>query len=92
MRKAIVVLAALCLTVAQAIASTCYTLERTALRSGPSNKHKLIAHIPADAEVVMSACEGGWCKVRWNGKSGYARHSSLIDEDDYLDCVIFGDC
>ena len=40
----------------------------------------------------MSNCKNGWCRVRWNGKSGYASYGSIDYEDDYEDCVYFGIC
>lgn len=75
-----------------AVAAEGYTYELTALRSGPSTKHKVIAWIPEDAKIDMRDCNDGWCKVTWNGVSGYSRYGSIDYTDDYEDCVFFGDC
>jgi uncharacterized protein YraI len=69
-----------------------YTYEKTALRAGPSRQHKVIAYIPEGDEIDMSNCKNGWCRVRWNGKSGYASYGSIDYQDDYEDCVYFGIC
>lgn len=82
----------LLLPVVPAWAAKGYTYERTALRAGPGAKHKVIAQIPEGDEIDMRDCKNGWCRVKWNGKSGYARYDSIDYEDDYADCVLFDIC
>jgi uncharacterized protein YraI len=51
------------------------TRDITAVRSGPGNKWKAIATIPPGRKVAASSCQQGWanrwCKVTYEGKSGY---------------------
>lgn len=69
-----------------------YSYERTALRKSPNSNASLLAWIPEGAKIDMSNCKDGWCKVRWGGKSGYARYSSIDYTDDYEDCVYWDIC
>jgi len=73
-------------------AATGYTYEKTALRAGPGRQHKVLAYIPEGDKIDMRDCKKGWCRVRWNGKSGYASYSSIDYEDDYEECVYYGVC
>lgn len=91
-RIAIMLALAGCMAAAPVLAAVGYTYEKTALRVGPSSKHKVIAYIPEGDEIDMRDCKNGWCRVRWNGKSGYSRYSSIDYEDDYYACVMFGLC
>lgn len=95
MKKTIVVVLAALLSgfaAGPVSADTGYTYERTALRTGPGRNYKVLAYIPEGAKIDMRACKDGWCRVRWNGKSGYASYGSIDYEDDYEDCVYFGIC
>src|SRR6187200_1281085 len=47
------------------------------LRAGPSPNTELLIAIPGGAKVYVGACSGSWCKVRWNGYSGYVVKSGL---------------
>ena len=92
MKAGIVFALSVALFATSAFADVGYTYERTALRSGPGSNYKLLANIPAHTKIDMRECKAGWCRVRWNGKAGYARYASIDYEDDYDDCMDFGDC
>ncbi|MBY6242448.1 SH3 domain-containing protein [Methylosinus sp. Sm6] len=57
------------------------TRDITALRSGPGNKWKAIAQIPPGQKIAASGCQQGWmsrwCKVTYEGKSGYVDRNYL---------------
>jgi uncharacterized protein YgiM (DUF1202 family) len=42
------------------------------LRSGPGTDSEVIATIPGGSRLQIASCEGEWCAVTWNGRSGYA--------------------
>lgn len=57
------------------------TRDITKVRSGPGGNWKVIATIPPQTKVNVSGCSRGWmnkwCKVRYEGKSGYVDRSFL---------------
>lgn len=57
------------------------TRDITKLRSGPGADWKAVATIPPGTQVNTSGCSRGWlnkwCKVRYEGKSGYVDGSFL---------------
>lgn len=46
------------------------------LRAGPDNKSAVLGVLPARAEVRLGTCKG-WCRVSYQGKSGYVWKSYL---------------
>jgi Bacterial SH3 domain len=42
------------------------------LRSGPGTDSEVLATIPGGSRVQITSCDGEWCAVTWNGRSGYA--------------------
>jgi hypothetical protein len=42
------------------------------LRRGPDTVSEILTTIPAGTAVRVSGCNGEWCKVIWNGHSGFA--------------------
>jgi hypothetical protein len=42
------------------------------LRSGPDTSSEIITTIPAGTTIRVGECDGEWCKVIWNGHSGFA--------------------
>lgn len=57
------------------------TRDITAVRSGPGDKWNVVAKIPPGRKVVSSGCQKGWatswCKVTYEGKSGYVDRNYL---------------
>lgn len=51
------------------------TRDNTKVRKGPGGSWKVLATIPPQTVVNVSGCSSGWtnkwCKVRYEGKSGY---------------------
>lgn len=47
------------------------------LRSGPSAQTAKVATLPAGTRVNLMSCARGWCKVEWNGRSGYVSQKYL---------------
>ncbi len=47
------------------------------LRSGPGTDYRVIDTLPAGAQVAVLGCSGSWCRVDWNGESGYASASYI---------------
>lgn len=42
------------------------------LRRGPDTDSEILTTIPASTTVHVGECDGEWCKVIWNGHSGFA--------------------
>ena len=42
------------------------------LRSGPGTNAPIIVTIPGGSTVRITSCNGEWCAVIWNGRSGFA--------------------
>jgi uncharacterized protein YraI len=67
----------LVLSAAGALARVGTTTTELGLRAAPSSNTELLLTMPAGAKVNVGACSGAWCKVTWNGYSGYAVKSGL---------------
>jgi uncharacterized protein YraI len=68
---------ALVLSAGVALARVGTTTTELGLREGPSPNTELLLTMPAGAKVYVGACSGSWCKVTWNGYSGYVVKSGL---------------
>jgi uncharacterized protein YraI len=47
------------------------------MRSGPGTDTAIVTTIPGGSTVRVSGCNGEWCAVTWNGRSGFAIARSL---------------
>jgi uncharacterized protein YraI len=47
------------------------------LRSGPGTGYRVIATMPAGANVPVLGCAGSWCRVAFGGVEGYASANYL---------------
>jgi uncharacterized protein YraI len=47
------------------------------LRAGPGSGYPVIDTMPAGAHVNIRNCTGGWCRLSWNGETGWASHNFL---------------
>jgi Bacterial SH3 domain len=52
--------------------SSAIVLAKVNLRSGPGTESEILASIPTGSTIDVGQCEGEWCAVTWNGRSGYA--------------------
>ena len=68
---------ALVISAGVALARVGTTTTKLGLHAGPSPNTELLLTIPADAKISVGSCSGSWCKVNWNGYSGYAAKSGL---------------
>jgi sporulation protein YlmC with PRC-barrel domain len=68
---------ALVISAGVALARVGTTNTELGLREGPSPNTELLLTMPAGAKVSVGACSRSWCKVNWNGYSGYAVKSGL---------------
>jgi uncharacterized protein YrrD len=68
---------ALVISAGAALARVGTTTTELGLRAGPSPNTELLLTMPAGAKVSVGSCSGSWCKVNWNGYSGYAVKSGL---------------
>lgn len=82
MRLVVAVAVTISLGISAAYAEEGFTTEKTSLRKGPGGSFPLVATIPKFDDVDMRSCASGWCKVRWKGKSGYAKSAHLITYDE----------
>ena len=42
------------------------------LRSGPGINYDVIGTMPAGSDIRVLRCSHSWCRVAWNGTSGFA--------------------
>jgi hypothetical protein len=64
--------AGLCLCfVAPGLADPAQTAIPATMRRLPSVKAHIVQHIPANAEIDVSSCAGGWCYGSWRNLFGY---------------------
>jgi sporulation protein YlmC with PRC-barrel domain len=68
---------ALVISAGVALARVGTTTTELGLRAGPSPNTELLLTMPAGAKVSVGSCSGSWCRVNWNGYSGYAVKSGL---------------
>src|SRR4029450_9421028 len=68
---------ALVISAGVALARVGTTTTDLGLRARPSSNAELLITIPGGAKVYVGACLGFWCKVSWNGYSGYVVKSRL---------------
>lgn len=47
------------------------------LRAGPGTGYHVIDVMPGGAAVQAGNCYGGWCRVNYGGRTGYASRSYL---------------
>jgi hypothetical protein len=52
------------------------------LRQGPGTNYPIIGKIPAGSAVDISACQGQWCTIAFQGQTGYAIASSFYQSDN----------
>lgn len=69
---AVIVLSAQCAAAAPALATTDVNL-----RQGPGTNYPIIGTIPGGSTVDVGGCQGQWCSVVWQGRSGFAIATSL---------------
>ena len=79
MKTLLAATAATALFTAPALAATAITTTDLNLRSGPSSQTTIEDVIPAQAEVMLDGCveSGQWCKVTYDGTTGFAFASYL---------------
>ncbi len=53
------------------------TAAEVSLRAKPASSSALLLTIPAGATVDIGRCSGAWCRVTWEGTSGYASKRGL---------------
>jgi len=51
------------------------------LRVGPGTSYGVISTLPSGADVDVLNCTGNWCRVDWQGTTGFANASYLSDAD-----------
>lgn len=71
------VAALLALSAATADAAPAYVKSTVNLRTAPGTDQAILGKIPAGSLIDASNCDGGWCAVDWQGKSGYAIMTAL---------------
>ena len=47
------------------------------LRSGPGTSYRVVDTMPAGARVDIRSCSGAWCRVAFQGTTGYAAANLL---------------
>ena len=86
MRKTIAILFLLCLLMlsfqALADSATRYIISPNGktvnIRSGPGSSHSVVTRVKSGTEVEYDGEEDGWCRVRYQGKTGYVDASFVF--------------
>lgn len=47
------------------------------LRAGPGTNYPVVDTMPAGSQVRVRNCAGGWCRLSWNGETGWASDNFL---------------
>ncbi|VFU09997.1 exported protein of unknown function [Methylocella tundrae] len=64
-------------TLASAKAQTAVSLDLANLRSGPGTGYAVITTVPPNAPLNILRCRNSWCRVSWQGQTGYIAASLL---------------
>lgn len=54
-----------------ASADPALTRAPAAMRAAPSAKAQVVQRVPANAQIDLSGCSGGWCYASWRDLFGY---------------------
>ena len=54
------------------------TIAPATMRKMPSANSRVVQHIPADAEIDVSRCGGGWCYGSWRNLFGYIPADAVV--------------
>jgi SH3-like domain-containing protein len=57
-----------------------------ALLSAPKTGAKVSAYLKGHSVASLDKCEGGWCRLRADGSSGWARESDIWGADPAVQC------
>lgn len=68
-----------------------WVFDAVKLRSGPGNKHPVLATIPDGTAVDMDQCMKGWCAVRWKRLKGYVYIVDMNVMTEEMACLMFGE-
>ncbi len=60
-----------------AFAKPAYVPSTVNLRAAPGTGSQIISKIPGGSLVDAVGCDGGWCEVKWQDKTGYAIQTAL---------------
>jgi uncharacterized protein YraI len=53
-------------------ASAATVTENLNVRSGPGISYSVIGRMPAGSDIRVLSCGPSWCRMSWNGTTGYA--------------------
>jgi hypothetical protein len=62
---------------ASAAADPATTGAAAAMRAAPSMKARIVQRVPANAEIDLNQCSGGWCYASWRDLFGYLPASAI---------------
>ena len=71
MRVFLTALGSCALFAASAAADPATTGAAASMRAAPSAKARVVQRVPANAEIDLSQCSGGWCYTSWRDRFGY---------------------
>ena len=77
MKQTLVAGGILWLSCGSASAAPAIASEDLNLRAGAGSQYGVVAVIPGGATVDARGCGGGWCRVSYAGRSGFARRDFL---------------
>jgi uncharacterized protein YraI len=72
MMKRLGLAAATCLIGGAALAYPAQVSQDLNLRSGPGTNYRILGSMPGGAIVDVEGCRGGWCRVDYRGREGWA--------------------
>ncbi len=80
MKKVVLALSTLALTVSSALALPATVPAASKLYSQPSLKSTVSANVPAKSNITIDSCKGGargWCTVTFQNQKGYMTRASV---------------
>jgi uncharacterized protein YraI len=75
--QGLVAILVLAISAGATLAREAKTISEVRLRTGPNAKYHLITTIPPETIVYVVSCGRAYCRIDWNGYSGFGRTSAL---------------
>jgi uncharacterized protein YraI len=75
--QGLVAILVLAISAGAALAREAKTVSEVLLRTGPNAKYRLITTIPPETIVYVVSCGRAYCRIDWEGYSGYGRAGAL---------------
>jgi len=63
-----------------ALADPAITVAPATMHRTPNFHSRIVQHVPANAQIDLEGCTGGWCYASWRDLFGYIRAEALAGD------------